>query len=90
MTEHAPTPTEQLEDRHAPASSTTVEHTEDCPGAALVERETPRRRLLICTGCGGVLSRVRVSRWRDAPPAEGTPGALGPGQYGTDVGRGAP
>lgn len=41
-----------------------LEHAPNCSGAELVERETPRHRLLVCRTCGAQLYLPRVSRWR--------------------------
>lgn len=43
-----------------------LDHAEGCPGAAVVERQTPRRRIVTCRSCGSSVSLARVNRWLDA------------------------
>lgn len=52
-------------DNTVPAASGAVEHRPDCTGAAVVEHETARRRLLVCRTCGAYIALTRVTRWGD-------------------------
>ncbi len=50
-----------------PTQTAVIVHTQDCPGARIVRRETPHRHLIICTACQAQVSVPRRNEWRDTP-----------------------
>ena len=53
------------DDDDHPVEVAQVEHEPTCPGPRITEHDTPRRRILTCTGCRAFVVLARVNRWRD-------------------------
>lgn len=48
-----------------PVSPAVVEHRPGCEDRRIVERDTARKRIVICKGCGAYIYLPRVTRWSE-------------------------
>ncbi|WP_256842559.1 hypothetical protein [Ornithinimicrobium cryptoxanthini] len=53
-----------------PVPTAELVHAEGCPGARIVRRETPRRHLLVCSGCSALVAVPKRTEWAERTEAD--------------------